>query len=806
MKASALKIPWRFVNGFLIAATLLFITTTAFAQDTQPAKGKELYDQVKLFSLGGGSATVKALVLNRDRVHMSFDGTFYFATPVDGHFTGAVFLGVGKFTTEVPPNEFEKQNVKRLLGAESVESDFKTAVLRFSDDTFERLGQNPTSTGALNEQAQKLAREIDGRMLKEVGANLAARIALSLVNQEKPGFFFANFDGGKRGRFNLLLDYQGRVPVANFNINGGEKGLIFKYDSDNYDTEIWMAFYDQEDYQQRTVEYSDVNDLVDVSHYDMHIDLREHKKALTLLMRVDASVRAAKLGAISFRIGEDLGEYESWRLKKQMRLKQARLGGKELAFAQEDWEGGFTLFLPGDAAVGQTLQFELLLQGDFMYDAETVEDCHYPRSNSSWFPRHGYLDRATFDLSFWHPKKLRIASVGVRTSEDPAADDKNVVVTKYRLDQPVPLVTFALAPFERHSQMVRFDQGGVGDPISIEFNSLPGSYAAIKEDFILAELDNSLRYFTSLFGKYPYPVFRAAFHPFNFGQGFPTLLMIPGVDRANRYTYVFIAHETAHQWWGDMVSWRSYRDQWLSEGFAEYSGILYTDIRAGHGARDELLARLRDSLKLPPQTEVGPGKGRLVDVGPIILGHRLSTRKTRGAYQTLIYNKGALVLRMLQFLLSDPATGNGDAFFEMMTDFVNRYRDGFASTDDFRKVANEHFARSPIAQRYHLSNLDWFFREWVYRSELPLYQMDYQLQDQPDGKTLLTGTVTQHNVPDDWFMILPIVISFGGKQEARGTVYALGPKGSFQIKLPARPTKVELDPHHWVLSEKTSTK
>jgi aminopeptidase N len=53
-------------------------------------------------------------------------------------------------------------------------------------------------------------------------------------------------------------------------------------------------------------------------------------------------------------------------------------------------------------------------------------------------------------------------------------------------------------------------------------------------------------------------------------------MMIPAADRDSKYTYVFIAHETAHQWWGDMVSWRSYRDQWLSEGFAEYSGILYT--------------------------------------------------------------------------------------------------------------------------------------------------------------------------------------------------------------------------------------
>jgi len=209
---------------------------------------------------------------------------------------------------------------------------------------------------------------------------------------------------------------------------------------------------------------------------------------------------------------------------------------------------------------------------------------------------------------------------------------------------------------------------------------------------------------------------------------------------------------------------------------------------------------------MPPGTETGIGKGRLVDVGPIILGHRLSTRKTRGAYQTLIYNKGALVLRMLHFLLTDPGSGEGQAFFDMMSDFVKRYHDKFASTDDFRKVASEHFAKSPIGQRYSLKNLDWFFRQWVYHTELPSYHMDYHIEDQPDGKFMLTGTVTQQNVPDDWFMPLPITIYFGGKQEAHSTVHALGPKANFQIRLPTKPTKVELDPQHWVLSEKTSAK
>lgn len=142
----------------------------------------------------------------------------------------------------------------------------------------------------------------------------------------------------------------------------------------------------------------------------------------------------------------------------------------------------------------------------------------------------------------------------------------------------------------------------------------------------------------------------------------------------------------------------------------------------------------------------------------------------------------------------------------MMTDFVNRYRDKFASTDDFRMVANEHFAKSPLGKKYNLSNLDWFFKQWVYGTELPSYQMEYQVQNEPDGKFLLSGTVTQKDAPDDWFMPLPVVLSFGGNQTARGTVHALGPKANFQIRLPAKPTKVELDPQRWVLSDKTSTK
>jgi aminopeptidase N len=399
---------------------------------------------------------------------------------------------------------------------------------------------------------------------------------------------------------------------------------------------------------------------------------------------------------------------------------------------------------------------------------------------------------------------LQIASVGARISEEQNPEEKDVTKAKYQMPHPVPLVTFALGPFQRHKDIIKWEKGGT--PTPLEFNSLSGSVTAIKEDFILAELNNSARYFTAVFGDYPYPAFNSAFHPFGFGQGFPSLLMIPATDRANKRTFQFIAHETAHQWWGGIVAWRSYRDQWLSEGFAEYSGILYTGLRDGQGSKDELISRAREELRDPPITTTGQGKGRLVDVGPVILGHRLNTSKTFGAYQALIYSKGALVLRTLHFLLSDPATGNGQPFFDMMSDFVSRYRNKTASTDDFRMVANEHFARSPIAKRWGIPDLNWLFLEMVYETSLPAYEMQYKITDEPDGKALITGTIIQQNTPEHWIMVLPVRFEFGNKQEAGGTLLARGPSTPFQIRLPMRPKKTELDPEHWILSERTSTK
>jgi hypothetical protein len=94
----------------------------------------------------------------------------------------------------------------------------------------------------------------------------------------------------------------------------------------------------------------------------------------------------------------------------------------------------------------------------------------------------------------------------------------------------------------------------------------------------------------------------------------------------------------------------------------------------------------------------------------------------------------------------------------------------------------------------------------VYQTALPSYELQYRITGAPDGKFMLSGTVVQQNTPNDWVMVLPLKLEFGDNQRATTTVIVQGASTPFQMRLPLRPRKVELDPDHWILSERTSTK
>jgi hypothetical protein len=388
----------------------LLVSIVLFGSTRTLAQGLNTYTEIKALEFEGQQAVVEGLVLKRDRVEMIFTGTIHFAKPVNGKVTAAVFFGDGRISAELPPSKFERDNLKLLTGLEEFDTNFKKAVLRFSDDSFEILGKE-AAAGDASTDARKEAVENEEKLIKETGMNVSARLALSMLNKEKTGTFIGTFDDGKLDRFTYVFDPQTRIPTAAFNINGGENGLIFSYDKGVFDNEVWLAFYELENYRKGFVEYSDSYNLIDITHYEMDIDLRKPKSELGLKTDIHFKTTQNDISAIPFYIGEALSEFRGERLKKQIRIKSAKLGDKDIDFIQEDWESGFTVFLPESVPSDRELTITVELGGDYMRDVEYPTNTHYPRSNGTWYPRHGELDRSTFEFRFLHRKNLKIASV-----------------------------------------------------------------------------------------------------------------------------------------------------------------------------------------------------------------------------------------------------------------------------------------------------------------------------------------------------------------------------------------------------------
>src|SRR5581483_3424058 len=223
-------------------------------------------------------------------------------------------------------------------------------------------------------------------------------------------------------------------------------------------------------------------------------------------------------------------------------------------------------------------------------------------------------------------------------------------------------------------------------------------------------------------------------------------------------------HEVAHQWWGHMVGWASYHDQWLSEGFADFSVglfLLQTEqkpdkfLKFWSQAREHILQK--NNFGIRPE-----------DAGPLWMGLRLSTYKNGPAYNRLVYPKGGYVLHMLRYLMYDRETGDKD-FIAMMHDFVQTFLHKNACTESFKSVVEKHIKPGMDLERN--GRMDWFFREWVYRTEVPGYRLEYSLAQQDGGKYLFTGNITQTGVSDNFLMAVPLYFDFDGRITRAGEVY-----------------------------------
>ena len=124
--------------------------------------------------------------------------------------------------------------------------------------------------------------------------------------------FAAQFDGGRRGRFSYLIrSDQGRIPFGSFTLNGGEKGADLRVRRGGC-TSLKSGWRSTRSPTTRAkpVEYSDVNDVVDITHYKMTVDLRDFREQMGLVARMEHEECARRQSsAIPFQIGESCGVY-----------------------------------------------------------------------------------------------------------------------------------------------------------------------------------------------------------------------------------------------------------------------------------------------------------------------------------------------------------------------------------------------------------------------------------------------------------------------------------------------------------------
>jgi aminopeptidase N len=242
------------------------------------------------------------------------------------------------------------------------------------------------------------------------------------------------------------------------------------------------------------------------------------------------------------------------------------------------------------------------------------------------------------------------------------------------------------------------------------------------------------------------------------------------------------SHEMAHQWWAHSVMTSSYHDTWLNEGFATYSEALHLQVTKGIDDFKKYMRNLRRQVF----SDVGGGVS-LAELGPIWMGLRLSSLEVPQGYY-LIYVKGAYVLHMLRMMLFDYDKKSDERFIKMMKDYVRTYTGKVVSTDDFKKIVEKHFKR----------DMDWFFDQWVYGTEIPIYSFDYDIAE-AGGDYFLTITAEQSNVSPSFEMSLPFVVNFRNGHAVVHITFKGSEIVAKQFHLPQEPVSIEANPWNAVL-------
>ena len=740
--------------------------------------------------LGGPYATVNNLALKRDAATFTLkSGEIYFITPIENRITAAVFIGAGEMTM-TPPMQVEKNSIKVFTGEDGITEQFSALVLRFTDKTFEEIKASPNATmktgGPAANQARDLYRSNQELVRKRLRDNYELRVLYDLYNPGHEGFFNAFIDGK---RFSKLIY---RLEPLGVQLATPEEVSLSSYGET--DGGIWAAFHREEEFKKGTASSAEDRRIIDITQHD-----------------IDAAIKGAHLAAtdkLTFKnliAGTRVVPFDLFRTLRVSRVTDAE--GNDLSFIQEgkDEDSDFGVILNKPLQVGQTTQLTIQYEGDeALRDSGGGNFILIPRS--TWYPGNANSlfaeDRAIFNMTFRYPRQYTFVGTGAPVEPDTREGD--ISVAKWSSGK----TELAVAGFN-YGRFKRKEVADKDTGYNVEFYAnveVPDELKAIQRDIeqaeaagvktmttlgsisttamadpAIADAQNSMRIYNIYFGKLPYTRIAMTQQPAaGFGQAWPTLVFMPYlayVDTTQRaqllgtrggtstfWRYV-APHEVAHQWWGHIIGWDSYRDQWMSEGFAEFSASLYVQLTRGNEKFVDFWEDLRQQIvEATPQTR----DRKPYTIGPVTQGYRLNNGKTGNAARFLIYPKGAYILHMLRMMMYKQGQGGDAAFQAMMKDFVQTHYNQAVSTEDFKQMVEKHMTKDMDIDKN--GTMNWFFDQWVYGTEVPAYKFEYSLSK--DG--MLNAKITQSGVSDNFVMLVPIYMDTGKGWAKLGSATLVG--------------------------------
>jgi hypothetical protein len=766
-------LPLRIRAPLLVELSLSLVFAGTLAAQ-HPGNSNRVYQQLRGLLPGGEVAIANNLELRRDGATFTFrHGDIAFYGEVQGKVTGAVFKGDGHLHIS-PPVAQERHNLLLINHSEEFDEDFDQVVMRFTDATAAELREAATGRGQPDKACIQAAMEFREFARVRLHDNYDLRLLEDVLSPAQGGFFMAAIHGRRNPHLVFTFDPRGVPGVA------PEEVELLNWS--DWGPAIPLAFHRAKEYANGMPSGNELNAPYRI--LDENLDISIERNGFL-----------SGTAAVEIRAQSDGVAVVPLDLYPTLRVSHVDTpAGEPLDFVQERKEDDpdFGVVLAKPMKKGESTTVRVTYAGKDVVEDEGGEN-YYPIARESWYPNDstGLGNYAMYTMVFHVPSGLELVATGTKVNE---SAEGRVTTTVWKTDVPLAVVGFNLGRFTMKEATV---PGKLGDNLTVDAyaNTTPPDNFSQMAGGVLGTLNTTsmlavqlsqgevaARLYTDYFGDLPFArIALTQQYACNYGQSWPMLVYLPicgfldttqqhfmGLRPEDMYWKVVTPHEVAHQWWGQTVGFRSYRDQWMSEGFANTSASIF--LQATRPKPDDFREFWKQQRKLI--TEKNAQGFRPIDVGPVTMGYRLSTQKAGwDVYQNLVYPKGAYILHMIRMMMWSPH--DGDARFRAtMHDFVSSYRLEAATTEDFKAVVEKHM--SPQMNLDRSQRLDWFFNEYVYGTDLPNYHFESQLAEKGEA-TSLHFELTQSAVAAGFKMLVPIYVELtNGKVMYLGSVAMVG--------------------------------